>query len=283
MPELPEVEIVRRGLDRAMRGTAFEGVELRRSDLRFPFPAGFARRLVGARVVGLRRRGKYLFAPLSSGESLIMHLGMSGRFTVRPRGAPNAPDNPARAGHDHVSFHLIGPSGPVRVDYSDPRRFGFMDLAPTEALERSPHFAALGPEPLSAGFTAPGLRRSLSRRAAPLKAALLDQSVIAGLGNIYVCEALHAARLSPRRKAATIGPRRADALHAAIRSILLEAIDAGGSTLKDFAASDGGLGYFQQRFRVYDREGAPCGACGAPIRRIVQSGRSTFFCGRCQT
>lgn len=287
MPELPEVETVRRGLAPAMDGATFTAVEARRPDLRFPLPSNFAARLVGARVGRLGRRGKYLIAPLSSGESLIMHLGMSGRFTIRGRAdGPGrgdfyyaAPGNPA---HDHVSFALSGPAGFATVDYNDPRRFGFMDLVATDGLDQSRHFVGMGPEPMDDAFTAERLREGLDGRSAPLKAALLDQGVVAGLGNIYVCEALFRAGLSPRRTARSVGPGRAAALHASIRAVLAEAIEAGGSTLKDFAASDGALGYFQHRFKVYDREGQLCPVCQGAIRRVVQSGRSTFFCPACQ-
>ncbi len=287
MPELPEVETVRRGLAPVMERAAFARVELRRPDLRFPLPDDFIGRLSGARIEALSRRGKYMTASLSSGETLIMHLGMSGRFTLRGDRAAAPPGafhfaEPANPAHDHVAFDLDGPAGRWRVEYNDPRRFGFMDLAPTAALEECRHFKGMGPEPLSPSFTPPRLRERLAGRAAPLKAALLDQAVVAGLGNIYVCEALFRARLSPRRAARTVGPARAEALHRAITEVLDAAIAAGGSTLRDFAASDGTLGYFQHTFSVYDREGAPCPACGTAIRRLVQSGRSTFYCPACQ-
>ncbi|MCB2096935.1 MAG: bifunctional DNA-formamidopyrimidine glycosylase/DNA-(apurinic or apyrimidinic site) lyase [Parvularculaceae bacterium] len=287
MPELPEVETVRRGLAPYMQGAVFERVETRRLDLRFPLPRNFAARLEGVRLETLDRRGKYLLGALASGESLVMHLGMSGRFTVSPEGAAIRPGdfhhargvNPA---HDHVVFFMNGPAGRARIDFNDPRRFGFMDLVSTAQLDRSRHFEGMGPEPLTAAFTPAVLAGALAGRRAPMKAALLDQGLIAGLGNIYVCEALFEAGISPRRTAASLGPTRVEALWAAIRRILEEAIEAGGSSLRDFAASDGSLGYFQHRFRVYDREGAPCPACARPVRRIVQSGRSTFYCGACQ-
>lgn len=287
MPELPEVETVRRGLEPAMVGARFDKVKVSRRDLRFPVPADFETRLNGALVHRLDRRGKYMTAPLSTGETLVMHLGMTGRFTVQRLRGEAKPGRFHRAhdgdlAHDHVGFVMRGREGEVRIDYNDPRRFGFMDLVPTDNLECSRHFKDMGPEPMESGFTAEVLSTALRRRSAPLKAALLDQSVVAGLGNIYVCEALFAAGLSPRRKAQTVGPVRAAKLQAAIRAILAEAIDAGGSTLRDFAGSDGSLGYFQHRFKVYDRTGEPCPVCRTPIQRIVQSGRSTFFCGRCQ-
>ncbi len=291
MPELPEVETVRRGLAPAMVGAVFSKVDLRRPDLRFPLPERFVQRLKGAAVESLARRGKYMVAVLSSGDALIMHLGMTGRFTVcaldaatnethRPTEFFQASSpNPL---HDHVTFWMDGAAGRYRIDYNDPRRFGFMDLVATADLERCAHFIDMGPEPMGADFTAASFRRALAGRTAPIKAALLDQSVVAGLGNIYVCEALYEAGIAPRRKAGRIGPGRTARLHAAIRRILADAIAAGGSSLQDFAGSDGALGYFQHRFRVYDREGEACPACDRRIRRIVQSGRSTFYCGTCQ-
>lgn len=286
MPELPEVETVRRGLEPVMRGARIESVVMRRPDLRFPLPSGFARRLSGAQIGALGRRGKYLTADLSTGETLIMHLGMSGRFSVAGIAAqrPGAFHyaglaNPA---HDHVVFSVKGPAGAAEIVYNDPRRFGFMDLASTADLDACAHFAGMGPEPLGPAFSAATLGAALHGRRTPLKSALLDQSVVAGLGNIYVCEALWRARLSPRRLAGTLTKGSAARLHAAIQAVLREAIDAGGSSLRDFAASDGALGYFQHRFSVYDREGEPCPACGAPVRRFVQSGRSSFACGECQ-
>jgi formamidopyrimidine-DNA glycosylase len=287
MPELPEVETVRRGLEPVMAGARFRSVTTRRPDLRFPLPPQFVERLHGAMVERLDRRGKYLTAPLSTGETLIMHLGMTGRFSIRQDGDANRPGDFHRAqevdpAHSHVEFVMDGDGRAASIEYNDPRRFGFMDLAETARLEESKHFSGMGPEPMSDAFTPATLFNALRRRSAPLKAALLDQSVVAGLGNIYVCEALFSAGLSPRRKASTLSAPRAERLHAAIRRILAEAIDAGGSTLRDFAASDGSLGYFQHRFNVYDREGDICVSCGVPVRRIVQSGRSTFYCRKCQ-
>ena len=285
MPELPEVETVRRGLAPVMEGAAFARVELRRPDLRYPLPDKFEKRLTGARVEGLDRRGKYLIAALSTGESLIMHLGMSGRFTIS-KGRTLQPGGYLRAHecdpkHDHVVLHVKGRS-PALITYNDPRRFGFLDLVPTAALENSKHFQRMGPEPLGKGFSPLILNASLKGKNTPIKAALLDQQVVAGLGNIYVCEALYRARVSPRRKAASVAGKRGERLYRAIGGVLRDAIEAGGSSLRDFASADGGLGYFQHRFEVYDREGQTCPSCGGVISRLIQSGRSTFFCGRCQ-
>ncbi len=285
MPELPEVETVRRGLQPAMEGAVFAGVETRRPDLRFPLPENFAAGLTGQRVERLDRRGKYLIAHLASGESLIMHLGMSGRFTVeetgqcRPGRFALAQDCDPK--HDHVVFLMEGERR-ARITYNDPRRFGFMDIAPAGELETCRHFIGMGPEPLGNAFSAAVLKEALRGKAAPIKAALLDQRVVAGLGNIYVCEALYRAGVSPRRKAASVAGKRSDRLYIEIVAVLREAIEAGGSSLRDFAAADGALGYFQHRFDVYDREGQDCRYCDKPIMRIVQSGRSTFFCPSCQ-
>jgi formamidopyrimidine-DNA glycosylase len=287
MPELPEVETVRRGLEPVLAGAVFETVKASRADLRFPFPTDFSARLAGARAGSLDRRGKYLIAPLSTGETLIMHLGMSGRFTISGAAGVRRPgdfyhDEPPDPAHDHIAFHLNGPQGRVHVLYNDPRRFGFMDLVQTASLDRCRYFEGMGPEPLGPEFTPESLAAALEGRRSPLKAALLDQGLVAGLGNIYVCEALFRAGLSPRRLAANLPRSKIEPLVRAIRAVLEEAIAAGGSTLRDFAASDGAPGRFQQRFRVYGREGEPCLACGSPVRRFVQSGRSTFACGRCQ-
>ncbi len=280
MPELPEVETVRRGLAPTFVGGTIASAEARRPDLRFPFPARFVARLTGRRVADLRRRAKYLLADLDSGETLIMHLGMSGSFRVEgapvgefyhPRGQPGT--------HDHVEFAFA--SG-VRVVYNDPRRFGFMDIAETAKLEAHPLFAGLGVEPLGPEFGPGALASVLEGVRAPLKAALLDQRRIAGLGNIYVCEAMHAARLSPLRAAGSLKPAETRRLAQEIRRVLEAAIEAGGSTLRDHRQTDGTLGYFQHAFAVYDREGAACGHCGALILRAVQSGRSTFYCAACQ-
>jgi formamidopyrimidine-DNA glycosylase len=281
MPELPEVETVRRGLAATFAGGRIVSVEARRPDLRFPLPARFAERLAGQRVLALRRRAKYLIADLASGETLVMHLGMSGSFRIEdnpvgafyhPRGTP---------AHDHVVFRFE--SG-ARVVYNDPRRFGFMEIATTAELERHKLFAGLGVEPLGADFGAAALAAAMAGVRAPLKAALLDQRRVAGLGNIYVCEALHAARLSPLREAASLKPAETRRLAAAIVNVLVAAIEAGGSTLRDHRQPDGALGYFQHSFAVYDREGAACGhaRCAGTIARTVQSGRSTFYCADCQ-
>ena len=292
MPELPEVETVRRGLAPAMVGRRIVGVELRRPDLRFPFPERFAARIEGARVEALGRRAKYLVAELSSGEALVMHLGMSGRFRVEGRGAVDEPGSfyheaGAPPAHDHVLFRL---DDGVRVVYNDARRFGFMLLHPLATLETMPAFAGLGLEPLDGGLDGAALARLFAGRRAPLKAALLDQRLLAGLGNIYVCEALFRARLSPEAEAGSIAtptgrPRAvAEALATAIRAVLEEAIAVGGSTLRDHTDVDGAAGAFQERFRVYDREGERCvtPGCRGVVRRLVQSGRSTFFCAECQ-
>lgn len=286
MPELPEVETVRRGLAPAFEGATVLSLELRRADLRFPLPDRFAARVTGAKIDVLSRRGKYLVVPLSTGESLIAHLGMTGRFTVEIAGTMRPGDlhhetapNPA---HDHVIFRLQCPEGIATVTYNDPRRFGFMDLTETVTIEDCRHFAKMGPEPLGNHFSGEVFNRALEGKQAPIKAALLDQAVVAGVGNIYACEALFHAKVSPRRKAASVKGVRGERLAVAIKDVLTEAIEAGGSTLRDFASADGALGYFQHRFSVYDREGEACVTCTAPIKRIVQSGRSTFYCGTCQ-
>lgn len=292
MPELPEVETVRRGLAPVMTGARIERAEARRPDLRFPLPPDFAQRLEGRRIEALGRRAKYLLADLDDGMALIMHLGMSGSFRVEtpetsatpgdfhhPRGAAGA--------HDHVVFHL---SNGARVTYNDPRRFGFMDLTPRAALEAHPAFKDLGIEPLGNALDGAHLAELLRGRKAPLKAALLDQRLIAGLGNIYVCEALHRARLSPKRAAGTLARKSGAPTEAAgrlaqdIRAVLEDALRAGGSSLRDHRLTDGSLGYFQHNFRVYDREGEACPTpgCGGRVKRIVQSGRSTFYCPTCQ-
>lgn len=291
MPELPEVETVRRGLVPAMEGARFLRVETRRPDLRFPLPERLAERLTGQTVAALSRRAKYLLAEMTSGDVLLMHLGMSGSFRVtqgeehRP-GVFHHPRSQDRA-HDHVVFEM---SSGATVTFNDPRRFGFMLLLRREELQAHPSVAALGPEPLGNAFGADMLAAACAHRKTSLKAALGDQRVVAGLGNIYVCEALHRAQLSPRRGAATLADRkgrptaRAAALAEAIKAVLRDAIEAGGSSLRDHRRTDGELGYFQHRFRVYDREGEPCPTpgCSGTIRRIVQGGRSTFFCPTCQ-
>jgi formamidopyrimidine-DNA glycosylase len=292
MPELPEVETVRRGLAPALVGARLERVEQRRGDLRFPFPPDFVAQLTGRTVRALRRRAKYLLADLDDGKTLVMHLGMSGSFRVEIGADEDAPGTfyHARgkdAAHDHVVFHL---SNGKRIIYNDPRRFGFMLLVKRDLLANHPLFREIGIEPLSDKFDGAALARLLAGKSAPLKAALLDQRAIAGLGNIYVSEALHRAGLSPRRAAGSIVRKdgtpteRATLLAKAIHDVLEEAIIAGGASLRDHRQTNGDLGYFQHRFRVYDRADAHCPkpGCGGTIKRIVQSGRATFFCGTCQ-
>lgn len=289
MPELPEVETVRRGLAPTLEGARITRVEQRRADLRFPFPPDFAARLAGRRLRALRRRAKYLMADLDGGETLVMHLGMSGSFRVEGEiaGVFHHPRDKSAA-HDHVVFHME--SG-ASVTYNDPRRFGFMLLVPTPALDSHKLFRGLGIEPLGEALDAAFLARAFRGRAAPVKALLLDQRLIAGLGNIYVCEALHRAGISPlkaggRLMTAAGRPSAALArLPQAIRDVLDAALAAGGSSLRDHRQADGSLGYFQHSFRVYDREGAACPTpgCAGTIERSVQSGRSTFHCPRCQT
>jgi formamidopyrimidine-DNA glycosylase len=289
MPELPEVETVRRGLRRVMEGQVIERVEQRRADLRFPLPQFFAQRLAGRRVIAMTRRAKYLLADLDDAQVLLMHLGMSGRFSVTENGetaVPGAFGLPQRLQHEHVVFHM---SGGARVGYSDPRRFGVMDLARAEDIAAHRLLAGLGPEPLGAEFSAASLHESLAGKRTSIKAALLDQRLVAGLGNIYVNEALFRARIAPSRSAHTLARSRRPGeplirLTDAIKSVLREAIDAGGSSLRDHAQTDGSLGYFQHTFAVYDRAGARCTrfGCGGTIARAVQSGRSTFWCPHCQ-
>jgi len=287
MPELPEVETVRRGLEPVLAGARLARVEARRPDLRFPLPEGFVQRLTGARIERLERRAKYLLAPLDRDETLVMHLGMSGRFeiaaaAVRTRPGDFALAQPPDPKHAHVVFKTE--AGAV-VTFYDPRRFGYMDLIATGTLAEHPWFKGLGPEPMGCGFDAALLARAAAGRKAPIKTLLLDQRIVAGLGNIYVCEALHRAGIAPARAAGTVPPRKLKALAGAIRAVLGEAIEAGGSTLRDYAAADGSLGYFQHRFQVYGREGEPClkPGCRGRIARIVQAGRSSFACNRCQT
>lgn len=293
MPELPEVETVRRGLEPAMVGARFAAVDQRRPDLRFPFPERFAERLTGQEIIALGRRAKYLLADLAGGEVLVMHLGMTGRFIVHDGAGPaHAPGDFHReaggaARHDHVVFRL---SNGASITYNDARRFGFMTLVPRAGLGEHPLFRNLGIEPLGNELDGEVLARLFAGRTTPLKAALMDQRLVAGLGNIYVCEALHRAGLSPERAAGTLAGKagrsteRARKLAAVIREVLQEAVEAGGSTLRDYAKTDGSLGYFQHAFRVYDREHEPCPTpgCRGGIRRLVQSGRSTFHCAHCQ-
>lgn len=286
MPELPEVETVRGGLAPVLEGQRLARVEARRPDLRFPFPENFVQELTGARITKLERRAKYLLARLDREDTLVMHLGMSGRFEIaRPEGAVRpghfhyAPDPDPK--HAHVVFETEAGS---RITYYDPRRFGFMGLVNTATLDLHPWFAGMGPEPLSADFDLAHLKHAFAGRKQGPKTLLLDQRLVAGLGNIYVCEALHRARISPFRPAGRISAARLESLVEAVKQVLAEAIAAGGSTLRDFAQADGALGYFQHRFRVYDREGRPCPneGCAGVIARKAQAGRSTFYCPVCQ-
>ena len=282
MPELPEVETVRRGLTPAMEGVVIERADVNRPDLRWPFPDRMAERLTGQRVDRLRRRSKYILADLSSGETLLIHLGMSGRMTVS--GDPLGQfvhDHPMPEKHDHVVFHM---ANGARVTFNDPRRFGAMDLLPTATAEAHKLLSVLGPEPLGNDFHEQHLIEAFRGKNTPVKSALLDQGIVAGLGNIYVCEALYRAGVSPRRKAGQISAARVAALVPIIRQVLQDAIDAGGSSLRDFRQADGELGYFQHSFDVYGREGAPCRTegCDAVVKRITQSGRSSFYCTQCQ-
>jgi formamidopyrimidine-DNA glycosylase len=282
MPELPEVETVRRGLLPVMEGRVILRASVNRPDLRWPFPPRMAERLTGARVTALRRRSKYILADLSTGESLLIHLGMSGRMLIS--GAMVGEfhhDHPAPEKHDHVVLEM---EGGARVTFNDARRFGAMDLMETASAEAHPLLSALGPEPLGNAFSEPYLVGRLAGKGTPIKAALLDQHVVAGLGNIYVCETLYRARLHPARRAGDLTREQAAALVPIIREVLAEAIEAGGSSLRDYRQADGELGYFQHSFQVYGREGEPCTTpgCGSTVARIVQSGRSSFFCPTCQ-
>jgi formamidopyrimidine-DNA glycosylase len=292
MPELPEVETVRRGLQPAMEGSKIVKAEARRKDLRFPFQKDFVARLEGQTVTGLGRRAKYLMADLTSGDVLLMHLGMSGSFRVLKDDGKTAPGHfhhprgEDRA-HDHVIFHM---SSGAAVIFNDPRRFGYMKIIARNALEHEPLLRGLGPEPLGNEFDAAMLARSCANKKTSLKAALLDQRVVAGLGNIYVCEALFRAHLSPRRLAATLATKKGEPtdharrLFSAIHAVLNQAIMAGGSSLRDHRQTTGELGYFQHSFQVYDREGEKCQTegCRGIVRRFTQNGRSTFWCPKCQ-
>ncbi|MEM6760878.1 MAG: bifunctional DNA-formamidopyrimidine glycosylase/DNA-(apurinic or apyrimidinic site) lyase [Pseudomonadota bacterium] len=282
MPELPEVETVRRGLLPAMEGVRIAQADVNRPDLRWPFPERMAERLTGAQVKVLRRRSKYILGDLDTGETLLIHLGMSGRMTVSgdPLGV-YAHEHPIAQKHDHVVFHM---ENGARVTFNDPRRFGAMDLLETTKQDAHKLLAVLGPEPLGNTFNEAYLVAAFAGKSTPVKAALLDQRIVAGLGNIYVCEALFRAGISPRRKAGRIATHRVAALVPIIREVLAEAIEAGGSSLRDFRQADGELGYFQHRFDVYGREGEPCTTygCSGNVARIVQSGRSSFFCRACQ-
>ncbi|MCX2724490.1 bifunctional DNA-formamidopyrimidine glycosylase/DNA-(apurinic or apyrimidinic site) lyase [Roseibium salinum] len=297
MPELPEVETVKRGLAPTFENARIARVEQNRPDLRFPFPAGFADRLAGRRVSALSRRSKYLLADIEGGDVLVMHLGMSGSFRIENDSRQTMPGGFAHERskdpkHDHVVFHLeTAPGSTARIVYNDPRRFGFMDLIARPSLADHPYFRELGLEPLGNDLSGETLARLFAGRKMPLKAALLNQKFIAGLGNIYVCEALWRTGLSPERAAGTLATgtgrptKKAGELAVNIRATLEEAIRAGGSSLRDHTRTDGTLGYFQHSFAVYDREGEACRTtgCGGTIARLVQSSRSTFYCPSCQT
>jgi formamidopyrimidine-DNA glycosylase len=282
MPELPEVETVRRGLEPVMTGQVIASAQVNRPDLRWPFPESMADRLTGKRVLGLRRRSKYILADLDSGESLLVHLGMSGRMLIS--GATLGQfhhEHPAPAKHDHVVLDM---ANGARVTFNDARRFGAMDLLPTAMGDAHPLLTQIGPEPFGNDFNEPYLVARLKGRATPIKSALLDQKIVAGLGNIYVAEVLYRARIHPARLSGKMSAKRVASLVPLIRQVLAEAIEAGGSSLRDYRQADGELGYFQHAFHVYGREGSPCvtPGCTAQIGRIVQSGRSSFFCPVCQ-
>ena len=292
MPELPEVETVRRGLQPVMEGAKIVKAEARRKDLRFPFQKDFTARLQGQTVTGLGRRAKYLMADLGSGDVLLMHLGMSGSFRVLEQSEAKTPGEfhhprGKDSAHDHVVFHM---SSGADVVFNDPRRFGYMKIIARNALDDEPLLKGLGPEPLGNEFDAKMLARACANKKTSLKAALLDQRVVAGLGNIYVCEALFRAHLSPRRLAATLATKageptdHAKRLVEAIHAVLNQAIKAGGSSLRDHRQTSGELGYFQHSFQVYDREGERCQTanCSGTVRRFTQNGRSTFWCPKCQ-
>lgn len=280
MPELPEVETVKRGLIPAMEGRKIAHVTLNRPDLRWPLPENMAERLTGARIERLRRRSKYILADLDSGESLLIHLGMSGRMLVSGiKLGEYHFDHPAPEKHDHV---ILDMEGGARVTFNDARRFGAMDLVRTDREAAHWLLAGLGPEPFGNEFNEDYLVARLHERKSPIKTALLDQHVVAGLGNIYVSEVLFRAGIDPRRQAARISAARIAQIVPLTREVLSEAIEAGGSSLRDHRQASGKLGYFQHSFRVYDREGEPCPICGTPIRRVVQAGRSSFYCPHCQ-
>lgn len=272
MPELPEVETVRRALVPAMEGRRIESAYVGRPDLRWPLPDNLAARLSGRMVGPLARRGKFLLVPLDGGETMLMHLGMSGSVRIHHH-------RPEIGKHDHVSLTMQRTSQPCWIVFNDPRRFGWIDLF---SQDTHPMLAQMGPEPLGNEFSAATLVDGLAARRGPVKTALLDQRLVAGIGNIYACEALFGARISPRRRANTIRGKRADRLAAAIRDVLMRAIEDGGTSLRDHVQPGGEIGYFVQRLSVYGREGQPCHVCGAAIRSLVQSGRSSFYCPGCQ-
>lgn len=282
MPELPEVETVRRGLLPVMEGAVIAQAEVNRPDLRWPLPERMADRLTGKRVTALRRRSKYILADLDSGETLLVHLGMSGRMLISGTQLGTFyHDHPAPQKHDHVVLHM---DGGARITFNDARRFGAMDLIPTDRAQDHMLLKDLGPEPFGNDFNEPYLAARLKGRTTPIKAALLDQRIVAGLGNIYVAETLFRARISPLRLAGDLSETEANGLVPIIREVLAEAIEAGGSSLRDFRQANGELGYFSKHFQVYDREGDPCEtpACTGTITRTVQSGRSSFWCPSCQ-
>ena len=282
MPELPEIETVRRGLAPVMEGVRIVQADVNRPDLRWPFPENMSNRLTGAKIERLRRRSKYILADLDTGESLMIHLGMSGRMLISgAKLGTFTHDHPPAEKHDHVVFHL---ENGARVTFNDPRRFGAMDLLDTKTADSHKLLATIGPEPLGNSFDEAYLADALQNKGSPIKSALLDQRIVAGLGNIYVCETLYRARISPLRKAGQLSKLRVKSLVPIIRQVLTEAIEAGGSSLKDFRQADGDLGYFQHSFDVYGREGEPCRTddCANTIMRAVQSGRSSFYCPTCQ-
>ena len=290
MPELPEVETVKRGLQPTVEGRKFTYVEIRRADLRIPFPDDFENRLTGRRVERLWRRAKYIMADLDGGETLVIHLGMSGRITVYAKAGAGrlgnfhyqvADDEVGKGKHDHVVFDT---DAPARIVFNDHRRFGLMTLVETASLDSHSLFKDLGVEPLSRQLDAKHLKEMLRGKKTPIKSALLDQRVIAGLGNIYVCEALWRSGISPRRQAARLKAAQIEVLVPEIKKVLQEALSAGGSSLRDHRQTNGELGYFQKQFAVYDREGEPCTkrGCHSTIKRMVQAGRSTFYCPSCQ-
>lgn len=285
MPELPEVETVRRGLEPVLAGARLTRVRQNRPDLRFPFPDHFPQRLDGATVERIDRRAKYLLMPLSTGETWVTHLGMTGRFTLDGEQLGEFEEAAPIAGkHEHLSLCAVKGAVATRLGFADARRFGFMGLIPTGEVEAHPWFAALGPEPLGNGFSGAHLAGAFAGKKQSIKVSLLDQRIVAGLGNIYVCEALYRARISPLVAAGEVSRPRLETLAAVVRDVLNDAIAAGGSTLRDFANADGGQGYFQHRFDVYGREGQPCpgDGCTGVVKRIVQAGRSTFYCPGCQ-
>lgn len=281
MPELPEVETVRRGLQPVMEGRVIAKTDVNRPDLRWPFPENMAERLNGRTVTALRRRSKYILADLDSGETLIIHLGMSGRMQIEKAETTQLHHaHLVQQKHDHVVFHM---EDGTRIAFNDARRFGAMDLAETDSLEQHWLIEKIGPEPLGNQFDESYLIDALKKKGSPIKTALLDQRVVAGLGNIYVCEVLFRTGISPKRKASNLSVARVSSLVPAIREVLGEAIESGGSSLRDHRQTNGELGYFQHNFAVYDREEKPCqNDCGAKIFRIVQSGRSSFYCPKCQ-